>query len=66
MLAAASLVHQVGKSFQHTPLDTSDFPARHSYFLGLWQQEHPRLLTVLLKEFWSESSSIEFGGALAS
>ena len=37
-------VHQVGISFNHTRLDISDFPTRHSYFIGLWQQHIERIL----------------------
>lgn len=66
MLAAASLVHQVEMNFHHASLNISDFPTWRSYFLGPWQQERPRLLNVLLKEFWSEPSSIKPGDALAS
>jgi 3-(3-hydroxy-phenyl)propionate hydroxylase len=37
-------LHRVGMSFRHTRLDISDFPTRHSYFLGLWQQHIERIL----------------------
>src|SRR6201999_1035142 len=36
---ALGQLHRVGMSFYHTRLDISDFPSRHSYFLGLWQQQ---------------------------
>ena len=37
-------VHRVGFRFHHTTLDISNFPSRHSYFLGLWQQNIERTL----------------------
>jgi 3-(3-hydroxy-phenyl)propionate hydroxylase len=43
-------VHQVGFSFHHTPVDISDFPTRHSYFLGLWQQQIERILAGWVDE----------------
>ena len=43
-------VHQVGFGFHHTPLDISDFPTRHSYFLGLWQQQIERILAGWIDE----------------
>ena len=36
--------HQVGMSFHHTPVDISDLPSRHNYFLGLGQQHIERIL----------------------
>ena len=43
-------VHRVGSSFYHTLLDISDFPSRHSYFLGLWQQQTERILAGWVDE----------------
>ncbi len=43
-------VHRVGFSFHHTLLDISDFPSRHSYFLGLWQQHTERILAGWVDE----------------
>jgi 3-(3-hydroxy-phenyl)propionate hydroxylase len=43
-------MHQVGFSFNHTTLDISDFPSRHSYFLGLWQQHTERILAGWVDE----------------
>ena len=43
-------VHRVGISFYHTLLDISDFPSRHSYFLGLWQQHTERILAGWVDE----------------
>ena len=37
-------LHRAGLSFHHTILDISDFPSRHNYFLGLWQQQTERIL----------------------
>ncbi|MGI8772528.1 MAG: FAD-dependent monooxygenase [Acidobacteriaceae bacterium] len=37
-------LYRVGSSFHHTVLDISDFPSRHRYFLGLWQQYTERIL----------------------
>jgi 3-(3-hydroxy-phenyl)propionate hydroxylase len=37
-------LHRAQISFHHTILDISDFPSRHSYFLGLWQQHTERIL----------------------
>jgi 3-(3-hydroxy-phenyl)propionate hydroxylase len=43
-------LHRMGISFNHTPLDISDFPSRHSYFLGLWQQHIERILAGWVEE----------------
>src|SRR5271163_4114202 len=43
-------VHQMGFSFDHTPLDISDLPTRHSYYLGLWQQHIERILAGWVDE----------------
>jgi 3-(3-hydroxy-phenyl)propionate hydroxylase len=43
-------MHQMGFSFYHTPMDISDFPTRHSYFLGLWQQQIERILASWIDE----------------
>jgi 3-(3-hydroxy-phenyl)propionate hydroxylase len=43
-------LHRVGMSFRHTPVDTSDFPSRHSYFLGLWQLHTERILAGWVDE----------------
>jgi 3-(3-hydroxy-phenyl)propionate hydroxylase len=37
-------MHQVGMIFRMTPVDISDLPSRHNYFLGLWQQYIERIL----------------------
>jgi 3-(3-hydroxy-phenyl)propionate hydroxylase len=43
-------LHRVAVSFRHTLVDTSDFPTRHSYFLGLWQQHIERILAGWVDE----------------
>ncbi|HMF54472.1 MAG TPA: FAD-dependent monooxygenase [Edaphobacter sp.] len=43
-------LYRVGMSFRHTRLDISDFPTRHSYFLGLWQQHIERILAGWVDE----------------
>jgi 3-(3-hydroxy-phenyl)propionate hydroxylase len=43
-------VHKVGFSFHHTTVDISDFPTRHSYFLGLGQQQIERVLAGWVDE----------------
>ena len=43
-------VHRVGISFYHTRLDISDFPTRHSYYLGLGQQHIERILAGWVDE----------------
>jgi 3-(3-hydroxy-phenyl)propionate hydroxylase len=44
-----------GQTFQvvhfHVPLDISDFPTRHNYGLGLWQNHIERLLAEWVGEF---------------
>jgi 3-(3-hydroxy-phenyl)propionate hydroxylase len=47
---AQGQLHRVGMSFRHTLLDISDFPSRHSYFLGLWQQHIERTLAGWVEE----------------
>jgi 3-(3-hydroxy-phenyl)propionate hydroxylase len=37
-------------SFHHTPVDINDFPTRHSYYLGLWQQHIERILAGWVDE----------------
>ncbi len=37
-------VHRMGITFRMTPMDISDFPSRHSYYLALWQQNIERIL----------------------
>jgi 3-(3-hydroxy-phenyl)propionate hydroxylase len=43
-------LHRMGISFYHTLLDISDFPTRHSYFLGLWQQQIEHILAGWVDE----------------
>ncbi len=43
-------IHKVGISFYHTTLDISDFPTRHSYYLGLWQRDTERTLAGWVDE----------------
>jgi 3-(3-hydroxy-phenyl)propionate hydroxylase len=43
-------VHQVRFSFHHAPVDISDLRTRHSYFLGLWQQQIERILAGWVDE----------------
>ena len=43
-------LHRAGISFRHTLIDISDFPTRHSYFLGLWQQHIERILAGWIDE----------------
>ena len=47
---AQGQVHRVGSSFYHTLLDISDLPSRHSYFLGVWQQQTERILAGWVHE----------------
>jgi 3-(3-hydroxy-phenyl)propionate hydroxylase len=44
-------LHRMGISFHHTPVDISDLPSRHNYFLGLWQQHIERTLAGWVDEF---------------
>ena len=41
---------QVGFSYNHNPMDISDLPSRHNYFLGLWQQNTERALASWVDE----------------
>jgi 3-(3-hydroxy-phenyl)propionate hydroxylase len=43
-------VHKVGMSFRMTPVDISDLPSRHNYFLQLWQQDIERTLAGWVDE----------------
>jgi 3-(3-hydroxy-phenyl)propionate hydroxylase len=43
-------LHPAAMSFRHTPLDISDFPTRHSYFLALWQRHIERILGAWVAE----------------
>jgi 3-(3-hydroxy-phenyl)propionate hydroxylase len=43
-------LHRMGVTFHHTFVDISDFPTRHSYSLGLWQQQTERLLAGWVDE----------------
>src|SRR6059036_1442029 len=43
-------IHKVGFSYHHTPIDISDLPTRHNYFLGLWQQQIERILAGWVNE----------------
>lgn len=43
-------LHRVGFGYHHTTFDISDFPSRHSYFLGLWQQNIERTLADWVDE----------------
>ena len=43
-------VHRVGSAFTTVILDISDFPTRHSYYLGLWQQHTERTLADWVEE----------------
>ena len=43
-------LHRMGMSFRMTPLDLSDLPTRHNYFLGLWQQDIERTLAGWVDE----------------
>jgi 3-(3-hydroxy-phenyl)propionate hydroxylase len=43
-------LHYAAMSFSHTPLDISGFPTRHSYFLGLWQQQTESILAGWVEE----------------
>jgi 3-(3-hydroxy-phenyl)propionate hydroxylase len=47
---AQGQLHRTGISFSHTPVDISDFPSRHSYFLQLWQQQIERILAGWVEE----------------
>ena len=47
---AQGQLYRVGMSFHNTRLDISDFPTRHSYFLGLWQQHIERILAGWVDE----------------
>jgi 3-(3-hydroxy-phenyl)propionate hydroxylase len=39
-----------GFSYYHTPVDISDLPTRHNYFLVLWQQQIERILAGWVNE----------------
>jgi 3-(3-hydroxy-phenyl)propionate hydroxylase len=43
-------LHRMGMSFRMTPVDLSDLPTRHSYYLGLWQQHIERILAGWVDE----------------
>jgi 3-(3-hydroxy-phenyl)propionate hydroxylase len=43
-------LHHAGISFRHTPVDMSDFPTRHSYFVGLWQGQIEHILAGWVEE----------------
>ncbi len=47
---ARGQLHRMGISFHHTPVDISDFPTRHSYFLHVWQQQIERILADWVDE----------------
>jgi len=44
-------------AFAGTPLDISDFPTRHPYGLGLWQNHIERLLAEWVDELGCRSSA---------
>lgn len=41
---------RVGMTFHMTPVDISDLPSRHNYFLALWQQHIERILASWVDE----------------
>jgi 3-(3-hydroxy-phenyl)propionate hydroxylase len=43
-------VHRMGLSFRMTPVDISDLPSRHNYYLVLWQQHIERILAGWVDE----------------
>jgi 2-polyprenyl-6-methoxyphenol hydroxylase-like FAD-dependent oxidoreductase len=43
-------VHKGGLGFSMIPLDHSDFPTRHNYVLGLWQNHIERILAGWVQE----------------
>jgi 3-(3-hydroxy-phenyl)propionate hydroxylase len=43
-------LHHVALGFRSTPLDISDFPSRHNYFLSLWQQQIEHILAAWADE----------------
>jgi 3-(3-hydroxy-phenyl)propionate hydroxylase len=47
---ALGQTHRMGMSFQHSLVDIGDMPTRHSYFLGLWQQQIERILADWAEE----------------
>jgi 2-polyprenyl-6-methoxyphenol hydroxylase-like FAD-dependent oxidoreductase len=47
---AQGKLHHAAMGFCHTPLNLSDFPTRHSYYVGLWQQQTERILAGWVEE----------------
>jgi len=43
-------VHRMSMGYRMTPLDISDLPSRHNYFLALWQQQIERILARWVDE----------------
>jgi len=43
-------LHHMGLTFRTTPVDISDLPSRHNYYLALWQQHIERILAGWVDE----------------
>jgi 3-(3-hydroxy-phenyl)propionate hydroxylase len=47
---AQGQIHKVGFGYYHSPVDISDLPTRHNYFLGLGQQQIEHILAGWIGE----------------